>query len=203
MVMKAGFVMLLLCQCVANSTCAQIAYGLKGGLNFADIVITNYVNADAESDFDLKTGVHAGMFANLEISEKFLLSGELLYSNRGVKAITNINLHYVDLVLLGKYRITDKFLGELGGQTGYLFAAKSGYGDVSNTWNNKLDIGLDLGLQYDFGKMISAGLRYYAGFSSVIDVRDESNSNTPGEKIKYQNRLLQLSVCVTVGRKDL
>ena len=46
----------------------QAEFGIKAGLNFADIVMTNYVNPDVESDLTMKLGLHAGFFVNNQIS---------------------------------------------------------------------------------------------------------------------------------------
>lgn len=180
---------------------SQIAYGIKGGLNISDVVINNYINPDAESDFDLKLGLHAGLFASTSVTEKFSFLSEILYSNKGVKAITPVNLHYINVPLLGRYMITEDLLVEVGPELGYLFSARSKYGDVSNTWDNKLDLGLDAGIQYEFSGTIAVGLRYYAGFSSVIDIRERDANNSSGETIKYQNRVLQISVACKLGEK--
>jgi hypothetical protein len=199
--MKACFLAAAILMLCVDTSNAQFKYGMKAGLNLSDIVINNYINPDAESDFDIKAGFHGGIFATGDFNEKLGSSIELLYSNKGVKAIGNVNLHYINLPLLVLYRISDKFILELGPEIGYLFAAKSQYGDVSNIWNNKLDIGLDGGAQFVLSKHLRLGLRYNAGFSSVIDISDDSNSTTPGEPIKYQNRVLQAYVSYTLGEK--
>jgi hypothetical protein len=179
--------------------------GIKGGLNLSDIALTNYVNPDAESDYNIKAGVHAGLFGNVEIGSDFLLGAELLYSNQGVVANDRINLHYITVPLLIQYRFHESFIAEVGPQFGYLLAARSRYGNVSNTWNNKLDIGLNAGVQYLINERFSAGLRYYAGFSSVINSIDESGSNNipTEETIKYQNRVLQLSLFLAIVKREL
>jgi hypothetical protein len=201
--MKKYLLALLLTTACIYVASAQLRYGVKGGLNLSDIVITNYINPDAESDFDLKIGPQAGLFTCFDVNEQFSFDVELVYSNRGVVAASRINLHYITLPLMTQYHINDKFLLEIGPDIGYLFSAKSGNGNVSNIYNNKLDIGLDGGAQLKVTEKLSVGLRYYAGFSSVvggIDSRDTNNFPT-NETIKYQNRALQLFVSYHVGEK--
>ena len=183
-----------------SSGWSQVLYGIKGGLHLSDVVITNYINPDAESDFDLKPGIHAGLTGSAEIGEKVRLSCELLYANKGVRAIRNINLHYISLIIIPGYEVTHRFLLEGGFELGYLVTARSKYGDVSSTWNNKLDLGLIAGVRLVLSGPVSAGLRYNAGLSSVINVREDPGSNTPGESVKYQNRSLQLSLYCTFGK---
>ncbi|MBT1703358.1 porin family protein [Chryseosolibacter indicus] len=201
--MKHTCTLLFLLTCSSISF-AQILYGLKGGVHLSDIAITNYINPDVEEDYSLKAGIHGGIFLSADVAEKVRLSSELQYSKRGVNAIENINLHYISLSLLPQYRFADRFWIEFGPELGYLVSATSKYGNVSNVWNNKLDIGLDAGVQTEVSDKITVGIRYYAGFSSVIDAGEsrDINNNPTGETIKYQNTALQLSIYFTIGRKD-
>jgi hypothetical protein len=198
--MKSLFLVILFAG-AASSLFAQLRYGVKAGPNISDVVITNYINPDAESDFDLKLGVHAGVFGSTMVNDKWSFGAELLYSDKGVKARSVVHLHYINAVFLVQYRFREMFVIEGGGEVGYLFSARSTYGDVSSTWNNKLDIGMDVGVVWLLTPRLHTGLRYYAGFSSVIDVTDNSNTTTPGETIKYQNRVLQLSLYLALEKK--
>lgn len=38
----------------------QTEFGIKGGLNVSDIVMTNFVDPDVEADLQLKAGTHGG-----------------------------------------------------------------------------------------------------------------------------------------------
>jgi hypothetical protein len=203
--MKTVSIILLYLTYTLSAQGQQLRYGLKGGLNLADIVITNYINPDAESSYNIKPGLHAGIFASVDLNDRFALSSELLYSNKGVKAIDRINLHYIIVPLLTQYKISENFLVEIGPEIGYLFSARSPFGNVSNTWNNKLDIGLDAGLQVRLAPLVNIGIRYNAGFSSVIDTIDESGTNNfpTEEPIKYQNRVLQLFVSYAIANREL
>jgi len=170
---------------------AQAEFGLKAGLNVSDIVMTNYINPDVESDLTLKLGPHAGVFINGMIHERVGMAAELLYSNKGVKGVSNIHLHYITLPLLFQYKLTDRISAEVGPEPGYMFSAHSEFGNVSNTYNNKFDLALDGGFRLDTPRLVF-GLRYCAGIFSVKEPIE--NASSPGEKIKYQNRVLQISL---------
>jgi hypothetical protein len=172
---------------------AQLSLGIRGGLNLSDVVINNTTdNPDAESDFRMKAGIHAGIFSSVDVGRRTRLSAELLYSNKGVRAINNrINLHYISLPILFEYVITAKWLAEVGPELSYLVVVRSEYGNVSSLWNNKIDIGMDVGIRYSITSTLSAGLRFNAGFLSVIE---NGGTNASGEKIRFQNRVLQLSI---------
>lgn len=169
-------------------TMAQTEFGVKGGLNISDIVITNYINPDVESDFRLKPGLHAGVFVKGMVNERVGMAGELHYSDKGVN---DIHLRYFTLPLLIQYKITDNVFAETGPEPGYLFSATSEFGNAANTYNNKFDLALNAGIFIDMARL-TVGLRYCIGLFSVRQIEDFGNP--PNERIKYQNRVLQFSV---------
>jgi hypothetical protein len=201
--MKKIFLIFLIYLVACVSYAQQIRYGIKGGLNLSDIAIVNYINPDAESQYNIKAGWHGGIFSAVDLNERFSLAAELLYSGKGVKAADRINLHYITLPFLTQYKVTEKVLAEFGPEIGYLFSARSRLGDVSNTWNNKLDLGLDAGFQINLSSSVFFGMRFNAGISSVINHIDESATNyvSNGENIKYQNRVLQLFFGYLINEK--
>src|SRR5688572_2760661 len=108
--MKSIFLVFTAMACALSAE-AQFIYGVKGGMNLSDVVINNVVNPDIESGYDMKLGFHAGGFVEVDLENKFLLLGEVLYSVKGVRALgTNVNLQYVTIPLLVEYRIADPFL---------------------------------------------------------------------------------------------
>lgn len=171
---------------------AQTELGIKGGLNISDIVITNYINPDVESDFQLKLGLHAGFFVTGMLNERLGMAAELLYSDKGVKANSGIHLHYITLPLLVQYQLTNHIFAEAGAELAYMFSSTSEYGNVSNTYNQKFDLGLDGGFRYNAPKLVFT-LRYCVGVFSVTEPVETMGSSGV-EKIKYQNRVLQLSL---------
>jgi outer membrane immunogenic protein len=171
---------------------AQTEVGLKGGLNISDIVMTNYIDPDVESELNIKAGLHAGVFLNSMIDEKVGVAGELLYSNKGFRANPNINLHYIAVPLLVQYKLTDHIFAEGGPELSYLFSARSRNGNESNIYNNKFDLALDGGFRFD-GPKLAFSLRYSAGFFSVRET-SQKYGTSGNEKIKFQNRVLQMSV---------
>jgi hypothetical protein len=178
---------------------AQITMGVKGGLNIADIVINNVNDPDGESDFTAKAGFHGGIFAIAEVGSKTGLSAELLYSNKGVRALTNINLHYVAVPVMIRYSLSDRFVAEAGPELAYMITARSRYGNMNTTYDNKIDLGLDLGLHYAILPKLSVGLRLNAGMTSVIRNASYLGSS---EKIRYQNRVLQLTLAWTLHERN-
>ncbi len=174
---------------------AQTEYGIKAGLNISDVVMTNYVNPDMESALDLKLGIHGGVYVKGMLNERMGMAAELLYSDKGVKGISNIHLHYITVPLVLYYQLTDHIFGELGPEPGYLFSTSSAYGSVSNTYNNKFDLSLDGGVLFNAGKFVFE-IRYGAGLFSVRE--PAAYTSMVKDRIKYQNRVLQLSLGYTL-----
>ncbi len=170
----------------------QVMLGVRSGLNLSDVVINNYNDPDVEPGYDIKPGFHAGVFVTADGESKIGFSAELLYSSKGVRALNVINLHYVAVPLLLRYHLNDKFLAEIGPEIGYLVSANSKHGNVNSTWDNKVDVGLDAGLQYLLGK-ITIGARFNAGFTSVIRT---TASGPNGQRVRYLNRVAQLSIAI-------
>lgn len=182
---------------------AQYNYGIKGGLNLTN----NVVNQQSTiNDSKYKPGIHFGFFASADVTEKIDLQAELLYSGKGYRFVEtafsesgNLNLNYITFPILVGYKATDLLRLNIGPELGYLISANSKFGpdriDVSDKWDNKLDIGLAAGLDYTLSEKIFAGVRYTHGFSSVVANAyvSDNNGNSTGERAKFQNRSLQLS----------
>jgi hypothetical protein len=174
--------------------CAQVMFGIKAGLNLADVVINNSYDPDVEPGFQMKPGLHAGFFLSADRDEKIGFAAELLYSNKGVRAFNVINLHYVAVPLLVRYHFHEKLFAEIGPEIGYLISANSRHGNLNSTYDNKLDIGLDAGVQYSVGKLF-CGVRFNAGFSSVIR---NASASAMGDRVRYQNRVAQVFIAIPI-----
>lgn len=168
----------------------QVIAGLKGGVNFADVVINNVVDPDAEADFRMKTGWHAAAFATIEAGERTAVVLELHYSRKGVRAIEKVTFHYITVPILIRYRLDGRLFAEGGTELGYLFNARSRHGNMNHIWDNNLDIGLAGGVHYEFSDRLSAQVRFLAGISSVM----RNASSQGGDPVRYQNRVLQISL---------
>lgn len=155
----------------------DVKFGVKGGLNIASI--TNSDNANS------LTGFHVGFFAELNVSEKFTLQPEVLYSIQGAKdsGIT-LNLGYINLPIMAKYYVAKDFSLEFGPQIGFLISAKAKVDGESGNVKDLLkstDFGLNLGAAYDISKNMTVGLRYNLGLSQVqkdLDPGEPASKNS-------------------------
>jgi hypothetical protein len=187
-------------------TYAQKAqFGLKGGLNSSDF------SGDTEGmDFKPRVGFNVGAFAAIELSEKVTLQPEILFSTQGaeaqnVEAFVNgsiytgdvkFNLSYINIPVMFKYYVADKFNLEAGPQIGFLTSAETStkVDGINQTvdqdakdYFESVDFGFNLGAGYDFTKNVSAGIRYNIGLSNIAKTEAGDNSET-------QNSVFSLSV---------
>lgn len=173
----------------ANAQKAE--FGLKGGLNIANQI---YSGNGAPSPSAV-TAFHVGGFVDIEISDKFSIQPELLYSMQGASfdlkvALNGANydtkntfkLSYINIPVMFKYYAAEKFSLEAGPQIGFLvssdmkteFMGQSVTQDVKSLYNS-VDFGFNIGAGYDFTENISAGVRYNLGLANVA--KTESGSN--------------------------
>lgn len=221
---------LMLCSTFAFSQ--EIKYGVKVGLNLSNLR-GNYPPAVTETKSNI--GFHFGGFAEYEINDKFTLQPELLFSTQGNTfgnktfygggtyydgAEYNLNLNYLILPIIVKYKIIEKLNIEFGPQIGYLMSGKTKI-DVTEdsrdpsqnysveidmlkdgTYNfggtivqakasvNRLDFSLNLGVSYDITENMFLQGRYNLGLST-IDKNSTNGSSTNSWNMK--NSVFQLS----------
>lgn len=151
----------------------ETKFGVKAGLNIANL------GGDIEDNKSL-VGFHVGGFAEIKLSEKFAVQPELLYSTQGTKfdgeGDPKFNLGYLNVPVMAKFYVAEKFSLEAGPQIGFLLSAKAkgeAEGvevevDLKDEYKS-VDFGLNFGAGYDFTENLSAGIRYNLGLSNIYD----------------------------------
>lgn len=188
----------------------EVKFGAKAGVNFSTLT------GDIEGASSL-VGFHVGAFAEIPFAEKFAFQPELLYSTQGAKSTfddgettfdTETKLGYLNIPLMVKYYVAEKFSLEFGPQVGFLLSAKSStdfgidlesaFGDLGSVDGlddlvsdlgasadikdslNSVDFGLNFGAGYDFTDHFTAGARYNLGLSNIYktDYTDANVKNS-------------------------
>lgn len=166
----------------------ETKFGLKGGLNLANF------SGDIEDDSSL-IAFHVGGFAEIKITEKFALQPEVLFSVQGADGDGgSFNLSYINIPVMAKYYVADKFNLEVGPQIGFLTSAKVKTGDVSveaKKLFNSTDFGINFGGGYDFTPKLSMGLRYNLGVANLFN---DEFKDALGSDVKVQNSVFSLSL---------
>lgn len=175
----------------AFSNAQETKFGVKGGLN-----LTNWAGGDVEGTSSL-VGFHVGGFAEIKIIDKLAIQPELLFSTQGTQVDGNaltgdwdIKTNYINIPVLAKYYIVDKFSVEAGPQLGFLVSAKVDGEDVKDSFKT-VDFGFNLGAGYHFTENISVNLRYTIGLSPLADDADIDNEGDYYDSAK--NSVLALS----------
>ena len=181
----------------AFSNAQESKFGVKGGINLSSLT--------GDIDASSKVGFQVGAFAEFKISDKFAIQPEVLYSAQGAKekgefefngdfyeAEMNYKLAYINVPILAKYYVAEKFNLEAGPQIGFLVSAKgeatvlgnSAEDDIKDGFES-IDFGVNFGAGYDFTENLSAGIRYNLGLSNIAKDSDD---------YKIKNSVFSLSV---------
>src|SRR5690606_13749214 len=83
----------------AQSDDKTIQFGVKGGVNLAN------VTSDDVGDSDQLTSFHLGLFLEIPISERFSFQPEVLYSGQGFSAFNDeaeYKMDYIQVPLMAK-----------------------------------------------------------------------------------------------------
>lgn len=209
--MKKLFLSLAALVACASSVHAQKEdnhFGVKVGGS-----LTNFVGKDVTSSSSYVFGFHGGLVANIDLTERFSVQPELLYSMKGAKDEATVGsttikgtqrLNYVELPILVKAKFNSVFV-EAGPQVGALVSAKSKVeggsldAEVSNKDQfNTVDFGYAVGAGYQLESGLMVGLRYNGAFSNVAQVVIAGSQST---QAKARNNAFQVYVGYMFGSK--
>jgi len=171
---------------VINATAsAQVRFGIKGGLNLANVSST-----PASSDIKSLLAFHGGIVLDAPISESISIQPNLLFSQKGfsttllgsdVKATTN----YIELPINFLYHASDAFSIGAGPYLGYLLSGTVSSGGQSNsiTFDNDSKR-FDYGINFTAGFELIAGLTISANYSlGLANLSNDSNSTAKNKVI--------------------
>ena len=148
-----------------------IGVGIKGGANFA--------NQEVEDiDIETVTDYHLGAYLNLNLSDKFGITPEVLYTAYGSKwDDAKVDFDYIAIPVMLRFKPIDFLSLEAGPQFSFLTKAEvEDVGDVMDELK-KNDFGLAFGAGVHLPLGFNAGARYVLGFTDISDVSSESIKN--------------------------
>tara|TARA_B100001758_G_C18371934_1_gene591908 strand:- start:108 stop:731 length:624 start_codon:yes stop_codon:yes gene_type:complete len=202
--MLKKFALLFFCGFLSlNSKAQNFGGGFKIGLS------TSQVGGDNLAGFN-KAGLLIGVFANKNISNLLSFQMEMAYINKGSNNANmnnyshsnylkeDISLSYIEIPLLLKYKQSDELKIETGTLMGYLIDGY--YNDMSGKMYSEInpfanyDIGLLLGIEYNYSKNISLNTRL-SNSILPIGTEDYENQSSYNSKIKGKyNSVLSFSL---------
>jgi hypothetical protein len=161
-----------------------IKIGIKGGLNVSNLM------GDVP-DVAIRTSIHAGLVAEIIVSDKFSIQPELLYSGQGASATFEgggrYKLDYITLPVLAKFPIAKSLSLETGPQVGFLISGKYKDNDSNETIpdTKKIDFGLNAGLNYELNNGVFFQARYNLGLTDI---------GYAGDNNRASNAVIQFSI---------
>lgn len=170
----------------ATTQAQPISFGLKGGLNVANL---------SNANDDNRISGQLGVYLHTKIAKGWAFQPEILYSGQGDKywdgnARYTWALNYINIPLMFQYYPIRQFYLEFGPQLGILVAAHdkgpNGYRADISSGIRKADATLNLGMGVRATDQLGFYMRYGLGLSDV----------TLNDNYTYSNRVFQLGVDV-------
>lgn len=170
----------------AQNGSAHTEFGVKAGVNIANVSVENSTNPDA------RASLYVGGLAHVHLSREFAIQPEVLYSSQGYKYTFNgvdykIPINYITIPILAQYMFGEGFRIETGPQPGIMVSARSKSGgnssDVKSTFKT-FDLSWAFGLGYLTHSGFGIDARYNLGLTDI--------NNSGGGSIK--NRVFAAGV---------
>ena len=164
----------------------KLGFGLKGGVNFANVTNTSSINAES------RTGYMVAGFLSPQFSPGQGFRTEIVFSQQGYNFKTNTNegnvkLNYILLPQLYTFNLGKVIQLQVGGQVAFLLNAvvdslqtvtgSNAYQKASDYYN-KFDYGMAAGFELYPSKGLLIGARYNLSFAKTYK-EQESNPGLP------------------------
>ncbi|SHM70113.1 porin family protein [Polaribacter sp. KT 15] len=163
----------------------EVNFGAKAGVNFAN------VSGEDVEDNITRTSFNVGAVVEFEITDKFSIQPELIYSAQGAKLEEEsdidltLKLDYLNVPVIAKFYAAEGFSLEFGPQVGFLLSAKakakiggdSGETDIKDEFET-VDFGLNFGAGYKLDSGLNFSARYNLGLSNVAKESESSVKNS-------------------------
>ncbi len=189
--MKKLLILIFCVGAIQSAMAQEIAIGIKGGLNFANINASNSVGGT----YDSRTGYHFGAFALFKLS-KIGIQPEVLFSKQGTKytlntSSTDANFDYINIPVILKIYLAAGFNLQVGPQIGFVSGGdvKTTVSGVTSTQSAKDFVkGSDTSIAFGAGWDLPFGLNIDARYNLGVSDNSINGSNT-----SFKNQVFQLS----------
>lgn len=158
-----------------------LGIGIKAGANFANLSTDNFSTSSM-------TSYHVGAYANINFSEKWGITPEVLWSAQGAKLdVGDFNTDYVTVPIMLRWKPINLLFIEAGPQFNVLTKAEANGNDVKDdmkgtTYCMAFGAGLNLPLRFN------AGLRYVIGMTDLAEA----------DNVEVKDRTFQIYVGWTI-----
>ena len=177
--MKKTILVTVLLLAISSTMQAQLVkFGIKAGLNYANQSGSNITINSENYNTDAITSYHAGLIAEVKLTDGFAIQPELLYSTQGATykyAATEFKneLGYLSIPVLAKVSL-NKFISlDFGPQASFLLSERK---NVNFRESETFEFGLAGGLSLNITKSFFLQGRYVAGLTEAT--RDATVKNS-------------------------
>lgn len=201
------YIFVLITLLYSANTLAQSKFNLKGGLNFNFLAKMN----DATTDDKWSIGFNLGGGYEIKLSEKFLITPELQYIQKGFGVEANplansdkgrVNLNYIEVPIIFSWKALDRVHIDLG-PSGALRVISKGKSegdsnDVSNLYNKSFEFGVHGGVKINLTEDVYILTRYYHAISPILEFEYNPGPGPSAfnevEKGSWHNRNIQIAI---------
>lgn len=189
-------------------------FGVMAGVNLARLETKDDATATT-SNVNSKTSFHAGVYYDVPVTAAFHIKPALVYSNQGTKTtamsssnptlagITEIDLHYISLPVMFKFKTPGGFAVEAGPQFSYLSSAnadKSSGGGEVNLKDGEFVKDIDFALVGGVGYTTRVGLGAHAKYNyGLTNVWNNEKSPVVAAGMDARNRVVQIGLHYSFG----
>ncbi|WP_026464961.1 porin family protein [Adhaeribacter aquaticus] len=158
--------------CVQAAKAQDVHFGLKAGVNAANLIYKN------QGEAEFKPGVHGGLLAHIHLFDHFALQPEIIYSAQGAKHVSHnaenkTNLNYLNVPVLVQYMFNNGFRLQAGPQVGFLLSANHEVNDIkANRIQNfkSTDFSIPVGVSYLHSSGLGVDARWTFGITNINSV---------------------------------
>ena len=201
-----------------------IKYGIKAGVNIANIISTP-IDGVKNITTSSKIGITGGFYMEIALNDKWYINPELLYSQEGASfnydythdyntnnrdkytTTNDLSISYVKLNPTVSYKASNKVSLNLGPSLAFLMS--SNYLYTQNPTNQhtlsdgildeeSLDVGLNFGISYYINENLLIDSKLYTGFMNIGEISrpiDLKEDPTPNlPAYTFKNRAIVLSL---------
>ena len=155
-----------------------IKFGFKGGLNYANQTGSNITVNSTNYTTDAITSYHAGLLAEIKLTDGFAIQPELLYSTMGAtykNAVEEFKyeLGYISIPVLAKISLSKAVSLDLGPQASFLLSERK---NVNFKEAETFEFGVAGGLGFNITKNFFLQGRYVLGLTEATKEAKVKNS---------------------------
>lgn len=165
----------------------ETSFGLKAGFNSSSVKVKD------GTDYDSKSGFHAGGLAHIHINKHFAVQPELVFSMQGgERTNSRLSLDYLNIPVALQYMAGEGFRLQTGPQLGFLLSAESKFGDLEvdvDDVYSTVDFSWLFGAGYIFSSGLGIDARFNLGISNISDDTD----------FEARNRVFQVGLFYQFG----